>query len=96
MGRLVFELPNGSIDLPTSAELVSTLVPEKASSLLRCVALNGCETFEIGVEIVRVMPRLAVVCLSSLAEDAAARAFARVFYDAVGTFLLARERINVQ
>ena len=44
-----------------AAELISTLSPDKTSRL-RCVVLNGCDTFEIGVDIVHAMPHLGVVC----------------------------------
>jgi len=96
MGRLVFELPNGAIDLPSAAELLDTLQPDGVPGRLRCVVLNGCDTFEIGVGLVQAMPTISVLCWSSLAEDGAARAFARGFYDAIGTFLLARAPIDVE
>jgi len=98
MGRLVFELPSGEVELPSSAELVAMLAPPPAAvtkhplgSRLRCVVLNSCDTFSLGVEIVKRMPHLAVVCWWSLAEDNAARAFALGFYGHMGDTLIAGE-----
>jgi hypothetical protein len=49
--------------------------PEHAVSRLVCIVLNACCSKEIGLALVRAMPRVAVVCWSSLTEDSAARAF---------------------
>ena len=64
----------------------------EALARLRCVVLNGCQTDEIGRQLVRALPRLAVVCWSSVAEDSAARAFAVGFYAAIAEGLHARAR----
>ena len=64
----------------------------EALARLRCVVLNGCQTDEIGRSLVRALPRLAVVCWQSVAEDSAARAFAVGFYAAVAEQLQERTR----
>ena len=96
MGRLAFELPSGSLDLPPPAEVIAVLQPDGGIRRLRCVFLNGCFTFDLGVQIVRQLRHLQVVCWSSLAEDAAARAFAHGFHDAIGSSLVASEPVDVE
>lgn len=86
MGRLVFEMESGSTDLPPTRDFIAQLQPQLAPRL-QCVALNGCETAELGYQIVSELPWLRVICWSTLAEDVAARAFAKGFYDAVGAFI---------
>ena len=86
MGRLAFEMEDGRIDLPPPQHFIAELQPHLAPRL-QCVALNGCETAELGYQIVSELPWLRVICWSTLAEDAAARAFAQGFYDAVGAFI---------
>ena len=63
-----------------------------ALSRLRCVVLNGCQTDEIGRSLVKALPKLAVVCWETVAEDAAARAFAVGFYASVAERLRERSR----
>ena len=87
MDRLAFELPSGCVDLPSSADLISALNPT-LNSRLRCVVLNGCRTSNLAADIVCSIPQIAVICWSSLAEDSAARAFARGLYDHIGSALL--------
>ena len=86
MGRLAFEMEDGRVDLPEPRHFIAQLQPQLAPRL-QCVALNGCETAELGFQIVTELPWLRVICWSTLAEDAAARAFAQGFYDAVGAFI---------
>ena len=86
MGRLAFEMEDGMIDLPPPRHFIAQLQPQLAPRL-QCVCLNGCETAELGFQIVSELPWLRVICWSTLAEDAAARAFAQGFYDAVGAFI---------
>ena len=65
-----------------------------ALARLKCVVLNGCQTDEIGRHLVRALPKIAVVCWSSVAEDSAARAFAVGFYAAIAERLHARARFR--
>jgi len=93
-GSLAFELPNGSVDLPEAHDLMAALQPANGpKSKLRCLVLNGCDTIELALSLVRRMPALTVVCWRSLAEDAAARAFAAGFYRAIGSDMVARAQL---
>lgn len=83
---LVFEQPNGQLELPPPADLIAQLT-ERIAPRLRLIFLNGCKTAELGHTIVSAEPRLAVVCWATIVEDAAARAFAQGFYDAIGDHL---------
>ena len=58
--------------------------------------LNGCQTDEIGRSLVRALPKLAIVCWESVAEDSAARAFAVGFYAAVAERLQERDRYRAR
>lgn len=89
MGSLAFELPNGRIDLPTPDLFVHQLRKECAPRL-QCVFLNGCQTAELGYQIVSEMPWLMCICWSTITEDAAARAFATggCLVDTIRTTLL--------
>ncbi|KAL1507448.1 hypothetical protein AB1Y20_008285 [Prymnesium parvum] len=95
MGSLAFELPNGRIDLPSSQEFVFQLRKECAPRL-QCVFLNGCQTAELGYQLVDEMPWLMCICWVTITEDAAARAFAQGFYDAVGAFINEGEEVKVE
>ena len=59
---------------------------------LHCVILNGCTTVGIGRSLLAALPQLSVVCWESVAEDAAARAFALGFYASLAQQLAARDR----
>ena len=45
---------------------------------LQCVCLNGCETADLGYQIVSQLPWVMCICWATLTEDTAARAFAQV------------------
>ena len=92
-GSLAFELPNGRIELPKAEDFIEQLA---GAERLRCCFLNGCNTGELGYQIVSRLPHTKVICWSSVAEDAAARSFALGFYDAVGAFLSSGEDITVE
>jgi len=94
VGTLALELPSGRVQLPPSKLLIEELSPERASRL-SAVVLNGCETVSLGFEIVRALPHLSVICWATITEDSAARAFSQGFYDAVGTSLLSREKVDL-
>ena len=97
MGSLVFELPDGTVDLPPADAFIEALrVPDGTTSRLRCLVLNGCETLDLAIEIVKRLPELQVVAWASPAEDSAARAFASGFYKAIGADLLTREHLDVK
>ncbi|EOD13486.1 hypothetical protein EMIHUDRAFT_451958 [Emiliania huxleyi CCMP1516] len=95
MGSLAFELDDGRIDLPPAAAFISQLSRE-AAPRLQCVFLNGCHTAALGHKLVEEMPWLCVICWCSITEDAAARAFATGFYDAVGDFIFNEEQIRIE
>ena len=95
MGSLAFELPDGRIDLPPAASFIRQLSRE-AAPRLECVFLNGCHTAALGHKLVEQMPWLYVICWCSITEDAAARAFATGFYDAVGDFIYNGESIGIE
>ena len=86
MGGLVFELDDGRLDCPPPSHFIAQLQPQHAPRL-QCVCLNGCETAELAYQIVSELPWLKVICWPTITEDAAARAFAQGFYDAVGAFV---------
>ena len=92
-GSLAFELPNGRIELPPPNLFIEQLA---TATNLRCCFLNGCNTAELGGQIVAKLPHLKVICWASVAEDAAARFFALGFYDAVGAFLSSGEELQVE
>lgn len=97
VGSLAFELPNGTVDLPSASDFISALRPsEGAVSKLRCVVLNGCNTLTLAMSMIEHRPSLQLVCWRSLAEDAAARAFAKGFYSAVGSDLGARIDVDIE
>jgi len=50
---------------------------------LQCIVLNGCRTKETGVHLLSCVPHVSIVCWETLAEDAAARAFATGFYESI-------------
>ena len=68
----------------------------EGATRLQCCFLNGCHTGELGHTIVSQLPRLMVICWSSVAEDAAARSFALGFYDAVGAMISSGDSISVE
>ena len=75
---------------PLIPPLISPLISRPSCTRaprLQCVCLNGCETAELGYQIVSELPWLKVICWPTITEDAAARAFAQGFYDAVGAFV---------
>ena len=92
-GSLAFEQPNGRIELPPVDDFIRHL---EGAGRLRCVFLNGCNTSELGHQIVLRLPHVMAICWSSVAEDAAARSFALGFYDAVGAYLAAGEDLQVE
>jgi len=92
-GSLAFELPNGRIDLPPPEDFIHQL---KQAPRLICCFLNGCNTSDLGVQIVKQLPHLKVICWATVAEDAAARSFALGFYDTVGALLASAEQIKVE
>ena len=73
-GSIAFELPDGRVELPPAKQFVSALRHEHLSGAgrLQCVILNGCDTSELGVQIVTSLPWLRVVCWAGLVEDSAA------------------------
>ena len=90
-GSLAFELPNGHVELPDVRDFMAALQPDNGvRSDLRYLVLNGCDTIALALELVKSMPALMVVCWRSLAEDAAARAFASGFYCAIGANMVSR------
>tara|TARA_B110001452_G_scaffold170726_1_gene142893 strand:- start:174 stop:1445 length:1272 start_codon:yes stop_codon:yes gene_type:complete len=100
-GSLVFETADGrgGVELPPPHAFISALraaaVGEgEGAGRLQCVVLNGCDTAELGAQIVRALPQLRVICWAGLAEDAAARAFASGLYDALGAFAAARKSLE--
>ena len=76
-------------------QIIELLRPQLAPRL-QCVCLNGCETAELGFQIVSNLPTIRVICWSTVAEDAAARAFASGFYDAVGAFAANGDHIELE
>jgi len=95
MGSLAFELADGRIDLPPPSAFIRQLTRE-AAPRLQCVFLNGCHTAALGHKLVEQLPWLYVICWCSITEDAAARAFATGFYDAVGDFIFSGESIGIE
>ena len=96
MGSLAFEAADGrGIEVPPPPLFIHNLRPSKAPRL-QCVFLNGCETANLGYQIVSQLPHVMVVCWATITEDAAARAFAQGFYDAVGTYLSDNEPVQVE
>ena len=61
MGCLAFEMEDGRVDLPPPRHFIAQLQPQLAPRL-QCVALNGCETAELGFQIVSELPWLRVIC----------------------------------
>ncbi len=76
-------------------QIIELLRPQLAPRL-QCVCLNGCETAELGFQIVSNLPTIRVICWSTVAEDAAARTFASGFYDAVGAFAANGDHIELE
>ena len=95
MGSLAFESSDGRIEVPPP-HLFIDKIRQRSAPRLHCVFLNGCETAELGFQIATQLPYVMVVCWATITEDAAARAFAQGFYDAVGGFLAADERVQVR
>ena len=96
MGSLAFEAADGrGIEVPPPPLFIHNLRLSKAPRL-QCVFLNGCETANLGYQIVSQLPHVMVVCWATITEDAAARAFAQGFYDAVGTYLSDNEPVQVE
>ena len=91
MGSLAFELPNGRMQLPPASEFIACLGATLAPRL-EAVFLNGCQTSDLGHQIVSQLPHLKAISWSTLTEDAAARSFALGFYDAVGSYVAAGSR----
>merc|ERR1719424_2336626 len=97
MGSLAFESSDGRIEVPPPQAFIAKL-RQKNAPRLQLVFLNGCETAELGYQIVTEMPYVMAICWATLTltptryvmaicwatitEDAAARAFAQGFYDA--------------
>ena len=50
---------------------------------MQLVFLNGCETAELGYQIVTEMPYVMAICWATITEDAAARAFAQAPYEVI-------------
>ena len=69
---------------------------QKNAPRLQLVFLNGCETAELGYQIVTEMPYVMAICWATITEDAAARAFAQGFYDAAGSFLGLGEPVQAE
>ena len=86
-GSLLFETAaaGGAGDDAAPAEVVALLRRACAAPgcRLECVFLNCCGGAPLGRRIVRALPQLAVVCWSTVAENGAARSFARGFYTAL-------------
>jgi hypothetical protein len=83
-GALAFEVADGTIQLPDPAAFIG-LLGHATMPRLECVFLNGCKTLHpLGERIVSALPHLAVVGWYSAAEDQAAVAFSRGFFDALG------------
>lgn len=94
MGSLAFELPNGRIDLPPPVQFIEQLQRDFAPRL-ECVFLNGCDTAGLAFKMVSQLPWLSAICWCSITEDTAARSFAQGFYDAVGSYIIGGEEVQV-
>jgi len=95
-GSILLELPDGTVDLPSSDDVIAALeVEEGTQSKLRCIVLNGCDTISLAKSIIARFPTLQVVCWQGLADDAAARAFMSGFYDSVGADLFADVVVDI-
>ena len=95
MGSLAFELPNGRMQLPPASEFIACLGATLAPRL-EAVFLNGCQTSDLGHQIVSQLPHLKAISWSTLTEDAAARSFALGFYDAVGSYVAAGSKVAIE
>ena len=83
-------------DAPARELRAAALEASASGGRLQCVVLNGCDTAELGAQIVQALPWVRVVCWAGLAEDAAARAFAAGLYDALGAFVAARKPLDAE
>eukprot|EP00327_Prymnesium_parvum_P033079 CAMPEP_0195599388 /NCGR_PEP_ID=MMETSP0815-20121206/4007_1 /TAXON_ID=97485 /ORGANISM="Prymnesium parvum, Strain Texoma1" /LENGTH=1645 /DNA_ID=CAMNT_0040738823 /DNA_START=358 /DNA_END=5295 /DNA_ORIENTATION=+ len=82
-GALAFELPNGTIQLPSPQSFVD-LLRKNICPRLELVFLNGCKTLSpLGEQIVEALPHLSVIGWGTVTADQAATAFAQGFYDSV-------------
>ena len=62
-------LLRGLLPLPADGSAASEAEPLLALSRLACIVLNSCCSLEIGEMLVRALPRVALVCWSTLTEE---------------------------
>ncbi|KAJ1633118.1 hypothetical protein T492DRAFT_8430 [Pavlovales sp. CCMP2436] len=86
-GTLLFELEDGTAQVPPPEELVKLLEHQPR---LQCIFLNACCSASLARRIVIALPHLRVICWTTLVDDRAATAFSTGFYDYLGSML--RER----
>ena len=85
-GTLLFELEDGTAQVPPPDELVRLLYHQPR---LQCVFLNACCSASLARQIVTELPHLRVICWTTLVDDRAATAFSKGFYDYLGSELSA-------